>query len=93
MLSPRHSAAFLAALAACGPVSPEAAANQCEVQARRAAGPTGEVGIGVNSDGRVSTGVAIGISLDALRGRDPVEVYEDCVFRKTGAAPIRPVNL
>lgn len=82
-----------ALLAACGPVSPEVAARQCEEQARRAAGPTGEVGIGINSDGDVSTGVSIGISSDFLRGRDPYEVYEECVFRKTGQAPIRPLEL
>lgn len=88
--------AFLLApmvFAACGPVSPERAADQCEDRARGAAGPTGEVGIGVSSDGDVSTGLSIGISSDFLRGRDPFEVYETCVFRKTGEAPIRPLEL
>ena len=47
----------------------------------------------VGPDGDVSTGVSIGISSDFLRGRDPYEVYEECVFRKTGQAPIRPLEL
>lgn len=85
--------ALLAGLAACGPVSPETAARQCEEQARRAAGPTGEFGIGVNSKGNVSTGVSIGISSDFLRGREPQDVYENCVFQKTGEDPIRPLVL
>ncbi len=80
-------------LAACGPVSPELAADQCEEQARRAAGPTGEVGIGINSDGDTTSSVSIGISSDFLLGKDPQKVYEDCVFRKTGQGPIRPLRL
>jgi len=84
---------MLGTLAACGPISPELAAQQCEEQARKAAGPTGEIGIGVNSDGRVTNSIEIGISSDFLSGKDPEEVYADCVRRKTGAAPVRPLEL
>ena len=85
--------ALLAVLAACGPVSPELAADQCEERARAAAGPTGRIGIGINSDGKVSNSLEIGISSDYLRGADPYRVYEDCVRQKTGQGPIRPLAL
>ncbi len=80
----------LAAAAACGPVSPELAARQCEERARAAQGPETRVGIGVSSDGRVRTGLGIRVSSDALARRDPLLVYEECVRRKTGQPPIRP---
>lgn len=82
-----------ALLAACGPVSPELAARQCEDRANAAAGPTGEVGIGINNRGKVSTGIEIGVTSDFIRGRDPQAVYEDCVIAKTGQPPIRPLVL
>ena len=80
-------------LVACGPVSPEVAVKQCTEEARRAAGPTGEFGIGVNSDGDAVSSVTIGVSSDFLTGRDPEQVYRSCVFRKTGGDPIRPLEL
>lgn len=83
---------LLLPLAACdvGPVSPERAAQICEEQAQAAQGPTGGVTIGANSNSGPSAGIEIGISSDLLAGRDPLEVYEECVFDRTGAAPIRP---
>ncbi len=86
------STAF-ACLASCGPVSPELAADQCEEQARQAAGPTGSVGIGVNSSGEAVSSVEIGVTSDFLTGKDPRQIYDDCVFRKTGQGPIRPLRL
>lgn len=83
----------LAALAACAPVSPERAAEICEERARAAAGPTGEVGIGISSDGEVSPKLEIGITSDYLMGRDPYLVYEECVRQMTGQGPIRPLVL
>ncbi|SHJ24386.1 hypothetical protein SAMN04488012_106100 [Palleronia salina] len=72
----------LAGLAACGPMSPEAAQRVCADRARAAAGPTGTVGIGVGSGG-VATDLEIGISSDFIRGRDPQAVYDDCMARRT----------
>jgi hypothetical protein len=79
-------------LAACEmpPMSPERAAALCEERARAAQGPTGRVTVGANSNTGPSAGLEIGISSDLLAGRDPLEVYEECVFDRTGAAPIRP---
>ena len=79
-------------LAACGPVSPERAADMCEDRARAATGPTGEIGVGVGSNG-ASGRVEIGITSDFIRGRDPYIVYEECVRQKTGQGPIRPLVL
>lgn len=85
----------LLALAACDPVpiSPERAADICEAQARAAQGPTGRVSIGTNSNSGPFTSAEIGISGDYLAGRDPVEVYTQCVIARTGAGPIRPPRL
>lgn len=80
-------------LAACGPVSPELAARQCEERARAATGPTGEIGFGISSSGETAAGIEIGVTSDYLRGRDPYEVYDSCVRQKTGQGPIRPLVL
>ena len=79
-------------LAACGPMSPERAANVCEDRARAATGITGEIEVGVGSDG-VGGGVELGVTSDYLRGRDPYVVYDECVRQKTGQGPIRPLEL
>ena len=87
--------AMLATLAACTPqpISPERAAEICEERARAAQGPTGRVTVGANSNTGGFGGVQVGLSSDYLAGRDPVAVYEECVFDRTGAAPIRPPRL
>lgn len=85
--------AALLLLTACAPMSPERAADVCEERARAAAGPTGEVGIGISSGGDVSPRIKIGVTSDFLRGRDPYLVYENCVREKTGQGPIRPLDL
>lgn len=80
-------------LAGCGPVSPERAADMCEERARAATGPTGEVGVGITSDGDARGRFEIGITSDYIRGRDPYDVYDSCVRQKTGQGPIRPLVL
>ncbi len=79
--------------AACGPVSPELAARQCEERARAAAGPTGYVGFGFNDRGETRSKASITITSDFIRGIDPHEVYGSCVRQKTGQDPIRPLDL
>lgn len=85
----------LVALMACDPraTDPERVAEQCEQRARAAQGPTGGVAIGANNRSGLRTAVNIGVSADYLAGRDPLEVYETCVFDRTGAAPTRPPQL
>lgn len=82
----------LLGMTACGPISPERAAEQCEERARAATGPTGKVGIGIGSDGPDGF-LEVGITSDYLRGRDPFVVYDQCVRQKTGQGPIRPLEL
>ncbi|MEL7344029.1 MAG: hypothetical protein AAFN59_04100 [Pseudomonadota bacterium] len=83
----------LLALTACGPISPERAADLCEDRARAATGPTGSIGVGVNSErGGVISG-DITITSDFIAGRDPYEVYDSCVRARTGQGPIRPLSL
>jgi hypothetical protein len=89
----RRAALLLLLLAACGPVSPERAADMCEERARAATGPTGEFGIGINNRGETRSRVEIGVTSDYIQGRDPYIVYEECVRAKTGQGPIRPLVL
>lgn len=87
------------ALSACGPMSPERAADLCEERARAATGPTGEIGVGVGTiNGALnrtvtSSRVEIGVTSDYIQGRDPYVVYDECVREKSGQGPIRPLNL
>jgi len=81
-------------LAACATtMTPERAADFCEARARDAQAPTGGVTLGTNSRTGGFASVELGVSSDFVAGRDPLEVYETCVFDRTGAAPIRPYQL
>jgi hypothetical protein len=89
-----HPVVLLLALAACGPVSPRLAADQCEQRARAALGPTGEVYLGVASGIKgPAWGAKVGVSSDFIEGRDPFEVYDSCVRQLSGQGPIRPLDL
>lgn len=94
----KHAAVLIFAglvASACAPVpaDPEQAADICEQKARDAQGPIGSVTIGTNSRDGGFARASIGVNSDFLRGLDPLEVYEACVFDRTGAAPIRPPRL
>ena len=75
------------------PPTPEQAAARCEERARAAQGPDVGVTIGANSNTGPFAQGRISISADALRGRDPLAVYDECVFELTGEPPIRPARL
>lgn len=79
--------------AACTPMTPERAAERCEERARAAQGPEIDLGIGANSESGLRTSGTLSISVDAMRGLDPIAVYESCVLNLTGEAPIRPPRL
>ncbi|SFR99078.1 hypothetical protein [Yoonia litorea] len=81
------------AVSACAPISPERAADRCEDRARAAQGPEIGLRMGANSESGPFAGGSISISSDAIMGRDPVAVYEECVFDLTGELPIRPPRL
>jgi hypothetical protein len=83
------SLALSGLVVACGPIDPRIAADQCEVRARQADGPFGEIQIGT-IQGRGAASVEVGITSDYLTGRDPAEVYDTCVREKTGQGPVRP---
>lgn len=78
-------------LAACGPriYTPEEAAQECEQRARAAQGPTGAVTLGASSNSGPFGSVAVGVTGDYLAGRDPTQVYRECVVRRTGQEPYR----
>lgn len=85
----------LAGLAACDlpPPDPARVADQCEQRARDAQAPTGALTLGTNSRSGGFVEGSVGLTSDFLRGRDPVQVYEECVFSRTGEMPIRPPRL
>lgn len=76
-------------LIACGPVSLEQAERDCLHTARLAQQPRGSVGIGVDSNGNVKPQFDVTVSSDYLSGRDPSQVYDSCVMRKSGQMPSR----
>ncbi|MFA8440358.1 hypothetical protein [Yoonia sp.] len=78
---------------ACTPMSPERAADICEERARAAQGPEIGMTLGANSESGPFASGSFSISADAIRGRDPIAVYESCVFNLTGEMPIRPPRL
>jgi len=88
-------AAVLVTLTACAPVpmSGERAAALCEDRARAAQGPTGSVTLGTNSQSGPFARSEIALSADYLAGRDPMAVYERCVYQRTGQPPIRQPDL
>ncbi len=83
----------LLVLSACGPISPERAADRCEERARAAANPIREIGVGVNSERGVVANAEIKLTSDFLQRRDPQVVYEQCVRHLTGQGPVRPLVL
>ncbi|MCF2906597.1 hypothetical protein L0666_16505 [Octadecabacter sp. CECT 8868] len=86
---------MLIPLTACAavPITPERAAEICEEKARAAQGPTGSASVGANSETGAYSGLEISLSSDFLAGRDPNDVYAECIYDRTGAAPIRPLVL
>ncbi|EAR52416.1 hypothetical protein OG2516_08062 [Oceanicola granulosus HTCC2516] len=82
-----------AVLTGCSPPSPLRAAQVCEERAAAAQGPTGGVTIGANSRTGGFASARIGVTSDYLRGRDPLEVYDSCVYDLTGQPPVRPPRL
>lgn len=77
----------------CTPMSPERAADKCEERAQAAQGPQVGLTLGASSNSGPFASGSISITSDAIRGADPVAVYESCVFDLTGEAPIRSPRL
>lgn len=81
----------LLGLAACAPIPVEQAERACLADARDATGPRTEMGIGVGSHGYRGGYINIGVSSDYIMGRDPSQVFQDCVQRRSGQMPQRPL--
>lgn len=78
-------------LAACAPIPVEQAERACLASARDATGPRTEMGVGVGSHGYRGGYLQIGVSSDYIMGRDPAQVFQDCVIRRSGQLPERPL--
>ncbi|MDB6178496.1 hypothetical protein PAF17_13415 [Paracoccus sp. Z330] len=83
-------------VSACGPVPVEQAEASCLRDAELAARPRGEVRMGVLAGSGGYQGVAgqidLDVSTDYLAGRDPSDVYNKCVIRRSGQYPTRSLH-
>lgn len=98
MIRARHNPALalglLAGLSACGPVPVGRAEQSCLRDAELAQRPRGEIGVGVGGrDGKLrpASSLKLEISSDYIMGRDPSDVYQHCVMRRSGQLPRRPL--
>lgn len=81
-------------IAACGPVTVAQAERICLEDARAATGPQSRVGLGIGTDGDdvdVLAGLSVTVSSDYIARRDPAVVFHDCVVRRSGQVPTRPL--
>lgn len=79
----------LLALAACGPIPLAQAEAECLERARLAEAPRGKISVGVSSDGPYAV-ADVSVSSDYLQGKDPSQVYDQCVYQRSGQLPSRP---
>lgn len=92
---PALALAFVAATAACAPVPVDRAERSCLLDAREARAPRGDIAIGLGTDGhsvRPMGRVSVSVSSDYVMGRDPSEVFNRCVLRRSGQMPTRPLQ-
>ncbi|SIS65275.1 hypothetical protein [Paracoccus saliphilus] len=84
---------LLGGLAACGPIPVDRAEQSCMRDAELASRPRGEVAIGAIGGGgsgtRTAGRIEMEISSDYILGRDPSDVFNRCVLRKSGQMPTR----
>lgn len=81
---------LLAVLSACGPIPVDQAERVCLRDAELARAPRTDVtvGIGTGSGGTQGFGrIGMEISGDYLAGRDPGQVFDRCVMRRSGQMP------
>lgn len=88
-LAPTLAAVALIAGCSSEPVPVKQAMEMCMENARKASGPTGSVGLGFDSDGGVSSTLSIELTDDYIFGRDPDDVFEECVVKRSGSLPDR----
>ncbi len=84
--------AIVATLAACDdpePVSVEQAMATCMEPARKASSPATSIGLGVDSHKGVMSSFSIEFTEDYLAGRNPDDVFEECVIKHSGHRPDR----
>lgn len=86
--------ALVAGLAGCGPVPVDQAERMCLDDARLAQKPRTNVELGVGVGGgepRSYGAVSFEVSGDYLMGRDPSDVFANCVMRRSGQPPSVPL--
>lgn len=79
---------LIAVLAACGPVSVQQAERICMRDAQLAERPRGNVVVGGGTGGAFGR-IEMDISSDYIMRRDPSDVFNRCVLRRSGQMPER----
>jgi len=90
--TPLAAVSLLAMLSACGPIPVDQAERVCLRDAELARAPQTNValGVGTGSGGTHSFGrINMQISGDYIAGRDPAQVFDNCVMRRSGELPQR----
>lgn len=86
---------LLAVLSACGPIPVEQAERNCLRSAELSTRPRGEMGVGIGTGrhGGLHTAAHLEIEMsgDYVMGRDPADVFNRCVLRRSGQMPTRPL--
>ena len=87
---PALALALPLAAMACGPIPVEQAEAACFRELGPPTGLRGRAAMGVSNEGPV-TDFDLTFDLASYQGRDPAEVYDACVYRKSGRLPTRPL--
>ena len=84
------TALLCAPVVGCGPVPVDQAEDQCFTPALQARNPLTGTNVGLGSEGLTGE-LELTVTSDFVQGRDPAEVYNACVFRKSGQFPRQPL--
>lgn len=84
--------AALPPLMACAPLSVEQAERLCVERANEARRPRGQIDLGLGSNGRPVAALDVTISTDLLFGRDPAQVFDECVKSRSGQFPAHALD-
>lgn len=87
----RAGGLLLLVLAACGPVSRTQAERDCFARVQKMRPVSGELRLGANSQRGLVSELDLNLSVSSDMGRDPSQVYDSCVYQKSGQLPAQPL--
>lgn len=78
-------------VAACGPVTRQDAERECYSRVQKMRPVSGEARFGANSQRGLVGEIDLTLSMSSDQGRDPSQVYDSCVYQKSGQLPSQPL--